>query len=178
MMARSAFFAEVVSNTVSKADRRSAYVATPHGAMNLALYSALVCALIGVIGSTSVKGKIDQQQQVLFFVLPFAVVFFVLAALFKAMQAHLTVDTSENSERVGVREASRSSWINSGVVAALAFSTVVGMMQAGPVSYEDTLLQAWYLGLIYTAVGYTLIGIGVSSLALLYTDALDESVKL
>ncbi|RHY83350.1 hypothetical protein DYB35_013336 [Aphanomyces astaci] len=131
---------------------------------------------IGIVGSTIKTGRLTTTEQALFFAMPYTVLVSCVVLCRHVFSSFVAFDmVEEKSESVGSREATRNTWTTAGVINALMFTIIQSVLFQCPTDDKSTLISVWYLGKIWFASGWSIIGICESSLYLMYTDPLSDT---
>ncbi|RHY33046.1 hypothetical protein DYB32_001919 [Aphanomyces invadans] len=131
---------------------------------------------IGVVGATIAPGCLSTTEQGMYFALPYTALVACTVYCRHVFSSFVAVDmVEEKSESVGAREATRNTWTTAGVINALMFTTIQSVLFQCPTDDKTTLLSVWYVGKIWFASGWSIIGICESSLYLMYTDPLGDA---
>jgi len=112
--------------------------------------------------------------------IPLMVVAVVEIGLASALAPRIGWDMIEQaSEDADLREAMKNSMTTQGFVAALFLTVVWGMLQAGPIQGDPSLvISQWYVGLLVTSIALTMVGTIASIVCLLYIEPLNSKAAL
>jgi len=112
--------------------------------------------------------------------IPLMVVAIVEIGLASTLAPRIGWDMIEQaSEDADLREAMKNSMTTQGFVAALFLTVVWGMLQAGAIQGDSSLIiSQWYVGLLVTSIALTMVGTVASIICLLYIEPLNSKAAL
>lgn len=142
------------------------------------LFASLSCGAVGTLDSTigPLRGRdLTLIEQVYWVLLPFIPFIVVIFTADMRLATYISEKLSTQKVSTNLKDDMRSSWQTMGVVGALLLSLdTAALMDKGPYT---SLSQLWYVVMLWLSMGYSLKAVAYTSLAMLYTNVVDNDHK-